>query len=102
MGKGHFLDKYSTSTTKGASLSTTVSGARQIALVATKAPRQGKVSVYLGKRLLRTVSLSAARAQKRQLVAVATFPTATSGTVRVVVATAGKQVQVEGLGVATG
>lgn len=100
-GSGYFLNTYSTTTRKGAALSTAVSGGRKIALVATKGPGHGTVKVLLGSTVLKTVSLAATRLSKRQVLAVATFPSARSGTLKVVVATSGKPVRIEGLGVAT-
>lgn len=100
-GSGYYLNTYSTTTRKGASLSTAVSGARRIALVATKGPGHGKVKVLLGSTVLKTVSLAATRLSKRQVIAVVTFPSGRSGTLKVVVATSGKPVRIEGLGVAT-
>ncbi len=72
-----------------------------VALVATKGPGHGTVKVLLGPTVLKTVSLAATRLSKRQVIAVATFPSARSGTLKVLVATSGKPVRIEGLGVAT-
>jgi hypothetical protein len=69
-------------------------------LVATKAPGQGKVNIMLGKTLLRQVNLSSTTTQKKQVFE-STFPAARSGTVKLVVATSGKPVKIEGLGVVT-
>ena len=92
---------YAVSSRRGAVLSTRVRGARAIALVATTGPRQGTVKVYAGKKLLRTVRLAARTTTTRRVLPVVTLPTPWSGTIRVVVARAGKQVRVEGLGVAS-
>ena len=98
---GGYLAGYSQASRKGATLSRKVEDARVVALVATKAPGHGKVTVYAGKKELRTVSLAAATRRTGRLVPVATLAQPFTGTLRVVVATAGKQVRVEGLGVAT-
>lgn len=98
---GYYLNTYSTATRKGASLTTKVAGARRLALVASLGPGFGKVTVFLGAKKLRTVNLSASRLRTRQVLPVATFPTAAGGKLRVVVATSGKPVRIEGLGVAT-
>ena len=99
-GNGYFRNSYSTSSKKGAALSTKVTGARRIALVATKAPGQGKVNIMLGKTVLKQVNLSSATTKKKQVFE-HEFGKAKSGTVKLVVATSGKPVKIEGLGVAT-
>jgi hypothetical protein len=100
-GAGYYLKTYSSATRKGAALTTKVAGARRLALVASTGPGFGKVSVLLGAKKLRTVNLAASRLRKRQVLPVGTFPSAVSGKLRVVVATSGKPVRIEGLGVAT-
>lgn len=100
-GAGYYRNSYSTSTKKGAALSTSVSGARRIALVATRGPGHGKVKVFLGSTLLRTVDLAAGTLRKKQLIPITTFASPRNGTLRIVVATSGKAVRVEGLGIAT-
>jgi len=97
---GYFLNSYSTTTRKGASLTTRVADAQKLALVATKGPGFGKVNVMLGQTRLAQVNLAATRLQKKRLIAVPVTAPVT-GTVKVVVVTAGKQVRIEGLGVAT-
>jgi hypothetical protein len=99
-GNGCFRDTYSTSSKKGAALSTKVTGARRVALVATKAPGQGKVSIMLGTTVLKQVNLSSTTTKKKQVFE-HEFARAKSGTVKLVVATSGKPVKIEGLGVAT-
>ncbi len=100
-GSGYYLQSYSQTNVNGATLSTSVSGMREVALVATKGSGHGTVKVFLGTTLLKTVSLSAASLQKRQLIPVKTFTAGTTGTVKVQVSSAGKTVRIEGLGVAT-
>jgi hypothetical protein len=98
---GYYLRSYSQTTKKGRSLSRPVTDVRSIALVASKGKGFGQVKVFLGKQLLKKVSLSATKAKKKQLIDVASFPEARDGTVRIVVATAGKTVRIEGLGLLT-
>ncbi|MDQ4052119.1 MAG: hypothetical protein M3237_05385, partial [Actinomycetota bacterium] len=100
-GFGYYLNTYSQSTKRGATLSEKVSGVRRIALVATRGRGFGTVKVYLGSKLLKKVSLGATSTRKKQLIAVASLASPRSGTVRIVVASTGKTVRVEGLGVAT-
>lgn len=89
------------SSRRGARLSTAVTGARAVALVATTGKRMGTVRVYAGKRLLGTVRLTGRRTTSRQVLPVATLPTPYTGKLRVVVASRGKPVRIEGLGVAS-
>jgi hypothetical protein len=99
-GSGYFRNTYSTTTKQGATLSTPVSDALRVALVATKAPGQGKVNIMLGKTLLKQVNLSSTTTKKKQVFE-QEFAAAKSGTVKLVVATSGKPVKIEGLGVVT-
>jgi hypothetical protein len=100
-GLGHFLNTFSSTTKKGASLSANASGIKKLALVVTKGKGYGTVKVYLGKKLLKKVSLAASRTQANKVVPLASFGTAKRGTIRIVVATSGKKVVVDGLGVAS-
>ena len=76
-------------------------GLRRLALVATKGPGHGAVTVYLGTTLLKEISLQAGSRHRRQVLTIARFSAPQSGKVRVVVASQGKPVRVEGMGVAT-
>ncbi|WGX98217.1 hypothetical protein [Nocardioides sp. L-11A] len=77
-----------------------VTDARRLALVVSRGKALGKVKVYAGRRLLRTVSLRGGTAT-RQLVPVTTFDTGFSGRIRVVVATSGRPVRIEGIAAPT-
>lgn len=81
---------------KGATASYTVRNARRLALVATTGAGHGKVKVYAGKRLLKTISLKGG-AHAQRVIPVAGLGSGWSGKVRIVVATSGRTVQVEGL-----
>jgi hypothetical protein len=96
-----YLGTYSQATRKGATLSRKVAGARRVAVVVTRGTGFGKIGVYAGTKLLKTVDLRAASVQTKRLVPVTTFATPFTGTLKIKVATAGKVVRVEGLGVAT-
>lgn len=100
-GAGYYMRTYSKTRRKGAVLTSRVRNAKRLALVATKAPRNGKVEVYLGKRRLKRVGLSARVTRHRRVLPIATFKRRQSGTVKVVVVTARRTVRIEGLGVAT-
>jgi hypothetical protein len=101
-GTGYYLNTYSQTTKRGATLSAAVSDVNKLALVATRGAGFGTVKVYLGSVLLKQVSLGASSTRKRQLIPISSFTTPVTGNVRIVVATSGKTVRIEGLGVATG
>ncbi|MDQ3308116.1 MAG: Ig-like domain repeat protein, partial [Actinomycetota bacterium] len=97
-----YLGTYALSTLKGATLTKGAISATKIALVATRAPGHGTVNVFLGNTLLKKVSLASPTVKNKQVIPVATFAAARTGTIKVVVFTAGKQVRIDGLGLATG
>lgn len=98
---GYYLGTYSQTTKRDEVLSSRVSELRQLALVATKGPGHGSVKVYLDSVLLKRVNLGSSALTKTQVLPIATFSSGQSGEVRIVVASSGKTVRVEGLGVAT-
>ena len=100
-GAGYFLKSFSATTKKGATLTRSASAIRQVALVVTKGKGYGTVKVYLGKTLLKKVSLAAKTTKKKKVVNVASFATATSGKLKVVVTSKNKKVVIEGLGIAS-
>ncbi|HYF73282.1 MAG TPA: fibronectin type III domain-containing protein, partial [Nocardioides sp.] len=96
-----FLGTYSQSSRRGAALSGRVRGATELAVVVTTGPRSGRLDVYLDGDRLRSISLAAGTVRHRQVVPVASFDTARSGAVRVVVASRRGAVRVDGLAVTT-
>ena len=104
---GAFAGTVSTSKKKGSTLSTTISGATSLSLVARTGKKGGTVKVFLNGQLLKTISLKGAAAGK-VLIPVATFASAQSGTVTIVNDTKKakkkkkqKSVVIDGLGVVT-
>ena len=97
-GTGYFMSTYSTTKKKGATLGAARSGTRAVALVATKCPGCGTVTVSYGKKVLKKISLQAASKRKRQLIPIASWATAHGGQVSVKVVSSGKPVTIEGLG----
>ena len=73
--------------------------AKRIALVVTTCSTCGKVKVYLGTDLLRTVSLKSSGTRKKVVVSIAAFSWMRSGTVKIKVVSKGKKVLVEGIGI---
>jgi len=98
--RGYFLRSFSQARRHGATLRTRARHIEKIALVATRGPGFGTVKVYLGKQLLRRVSLSARTLRKRRIIQIARFDHHRRGLVRVVVVSHRKVVRVEGLGLA--
>ena len=96
--KGYYLNTYSQTSSKGASLARKVRGKR-FALVATKCPGCGTVKVFFGKKLLKKVSLANPTVRKKQLIALGGVPAPKTAKLRIVVVTGGKAVIIEGVGV---
>ena len=71
---------------------------KRIALLVTRCKTCGTVRVYLGTKLLRTISLRSKSTKHSELVIVKTFTTPKTGTLRLVVSSTGKPVPIEGLG----
>ncbi|WP_157544544.1 reprolysin-like metallopeptidase [Nocardioides halotolerans] len=104
---GAFGGTVSTSKKKGSTLSTTISGATSLSLIATTGKKGGTVKVFLNGQLLKAISLKGAAAGK-VVIPVATFASAQSGTVTIVNDTKKakkkkkqKTVVIDGLGVVT-
>lgn len=70
---------------------------RKLYLVAKTCPRCGEVTVRLGERWLKRVSLRSAQVRHRRLLPVAAFARIRSGTLKVRVSTDGKPVAIDGL-----
>jgi hypothetical protein len=73
--------------------------AKQIALVATTCPTCGKVRVYWGSTLLRTISLSSAITVNRKLITVTTFTGTRTGTLSIQVYSSDKKVIIDGVAI---
>ncbi len=99
--RGHFLNTFSQTKRKGATLKLRRSGIKAIALVVTKGRGNGTVKVFLGRTLLKKVSLSANRTVGKRVVLVKKFSSKKRGVITVKVVSRGKPVRIEGLGVAS-
>jgi hypothetical protein len=98
---GHYRGTYSQAARQRASLTTRISRATGLALVATVGPGQGTVLVFLDGRRLKQIDLAAQLERRRAVIPVADFGKARSGELRIVVVSRGKPVRVDGLGVRT-
>jgi Subtilase family len=97
--RGRYLNRFALSVRRGASLGLTGVRATRLALIATKCPRCGSVSVYWNKRRIATARLTSSSLLYKQVIEVGSFPTQQKGSIRIVVTSRGKPVAIEGLGV---
>lgn len=98
-GQAFYTGTARRSSDKGATLALAGVDYRHLALVATTCSGCGTVKVYLGKTLLATVKLTSSKTRNRVVIPLDSSLTRLSGTVRVKVATGGKPVVIDGLGV---
>ena len=96
-GSAYYKGTYLRTTPKNAKLTRTGAQAKRIAIVATTCATCGKVSVYLGSTLLKTVSLYSSTTKNKRLITIAAFPEVRSGTISIKVITGGKKVLIDGL-----
>jgi hypothetical protein len=94
-----FAGKYRKATKAGASLSKSGIKAKRVALIVTKCSKCGKVKVYWNGVYRKTVDLRASPTRRKQTVSVLSFSKVSTGTLKLVVATVGKPVPIEGVGV---
>ena len=99
---GYYRGTRSTSSTKGATLSLAGVRAKRLAIVATRCPGCGTVKVIQGRTALKTLRLAATKVKKERVIPVAAFSSVHTGKVKVRVASSGKPVIVDGLGVSQG
>lgn len=97
-GAGYYLNDYSVSKARGAKLTLPVTGKR-FALVATTCPGCGWVNVFMGSTRIKRISLASDGVHKKEIIPIKNFPSVTSGKLKIVVASSGKKVIVEGVGV---
>ncbi len=98
-GSSWYRSTYVRSSASGAKLIRTGVRARSIAIVATTCPTCGKVRVYWGSTVLRTINLASATTVNRKVILVTTFPSARSGTLTLRVWSSGRRVIIDGVGV---
>ena len=98
-GSAYYRSTYLRSSAYGAKLTRTGVVAKQIALVATTCPTCGKVRVYWGSTLLRTISLSSAITVNRKLITVTTFTGTRTGTLSIQVYSSDKKVIIDGVAI---
>jgi len=94
-GSAYYRSTYLLTTTKGAKLTRTGVVSKHIVLVATTCPTCGTVQVFMGTKLLKTVSLKSTTTVNKKLITITT--TAASGTLSIKVYTSGKKVMIDGV-----
>jgi hypothetical protein len=98
-GSAYYRSTYLRSSAYGAKLTRTGAVAKRIALVATTCPTCGKVRVYWGSTLLRTISLYSATTVNRKLITVTTFTGTRTGTLSVKVHSRDRKVIIDGVAI---
>lgn len=83
-------------TKKGATLSLPGARVEHLALLVARVPGGGKVRVYLGNKLLKTVSVGGPW-KARHVIGIKAFASVKVGTIRLVVASSGKPVRIDGI-----
>lgn len=96
---GVYTQTLRTTKKMGASVSRTAIKAKQVALVATKCASCGTVKVYWNGVYKKSINLTASTTKRKQVVPLLSFGSVASGTLKLVVASSGKIVSIEGLGV---
>jgi alpha-tubulin suppressor-like RCC1 family protein len=95
----YYRSTYLRSSSYGASLTRTGVKAKSIALLVTTCSTCGKVNVYWGSTLLKTVNLYSSTTVTRKLIGVKVFSSATTGTLKIKVVTSGKKVYIDGVAI---
>jgi len=98
-GSAYYRSTFRRSSSSGASLARTRVVARSLAIVATTCPTCGRVRVYWGSTLLKTINLFSTTTINRRLIMVTTFTAPRSRTVTLRVYGSGKRVLIDGLAI---
>jgi acid phosphatase type 7 len=98
-GAGHFLESYSQTDRRDATLTLRVVRAKHLAVLVTRCPKCGVIDVLFRGKKLKRIRLRSPTTNKLSMVALKTFDSPQTGTVTVRVVSDGKIVRVEGLGV---
>jgi hypothetical protein len=96
-GSAFYRGTYLQTTSLGAKLTKTGVKVKRVALVASTCSTCGSVSVYLGSKLLKSISLKSTTTANKKLITVYTFSAATSGTLTIKVTSSGKKVIIDGV-----
>ena len=95
-GPSYYLGLAMTSSVAGSSLATTAHF-RQLAVVATTCPSCGSLRIFLGSKLLGTVSFATSKVHHGQIIPIYASSSTLSGVVRLVQSSPKKAVTIEGM-----
>jgi hypothetical protein len=98
-GSGYYLDTYSQTKRRGATLTLRAVSAKRLAIIVTKCPRCGSVDVFFRGKLVKRIRLRAQRMSKLRLVGLNVSGELQTGTVRVRAVSRNRIVRIEGFGV---
>jgi hypothetical protein len=98
-GSAYYRSTYRRSASHGAKLTRTGVVAKRIAIVATTCRTCGKVRVYWGSTLLRTINLYSSSTVNKKLITVTSFAGTRTGTLSVKVHSSGKKVIIDGVAI---
>jgi hypothetical protein len=98
-GSAYYKSTYLLGTRLGAKLTRSSVTAQRIAVVATTCSTCGSIKVYWGSTLLKTISLKSTKTMNKKTIAVVTWTTAKTGTLTIKVASSGKKVIIDGVGI---
>jgi hypothetical protein len=95
----YYLGTFISGSANGIALTRTNARAKRLAVVATMGPGMGTINVEWNGTVVGTFNLDQPTLARKQVLAVTPFASAQTGTVRIVVATSGLPVEIDGLGV---
>jgi hypothetical protein len=95
--RGDYMSTYSRSFSRSSSLLKTAVRAKRLALLVTRCPGCGSVKVLWNGHVLERVSLAASRIRRKQVIPLITFNALSTGSLRIVVMSRDKKVEIDGL-----
>lgn len=98
-GSGYYLSTATVGSKQGATVTRTGVQTKRIALLVTKCPGCGKVTVSFGGHVLGTFSTAATVTSNKRLIAIKVFTTVRTGTLKITIAS-GKPVRIDGVALA--
>lgn len=98
-GSAFYKSTYLLATKQGAKLTRSQVTARRIVVVATTCRTCGSIKVYWGSTLLKIISLKSSTTVNKKVISVVTWTAPKTGTLTIKVASSGKKVIIDGLGI---
>jgi hypothetical protein len=100
-GVGHYLETFSVTKRRGATMILKNVHAKHLAIIVTKCKRCGVIDVFFQGKLLRRIRLRSSMTKKLRMIDLQTFDSVQVGSVKIRVVSDGKLVRVDGLGVSS-